>query len=144
MNHTKLYLVLELCQGGELFDKILSKRFLTEKEAACIIKVITSVVDYLHRNGVVHRDLKPSNILYADNSDRAEALRIIDFGFAKQLRDENGLLMTPCYTANFAAPEVLNRQGYDAACDIWSLGVLLYIMLSGLILDSSCKQKSFF
>lgn len=69
--------------------------------------------------------------MYADNSDRPEALRIIDFGFAKQLRDENGLLMTPCYTAHYAAPEVLKRQGYDAACDIWSLGVLLYIMLSG-------------
>jgi p90 ribosomal S6 kinase len=134
LNGTKIYLVLELCRGGELFDKILSKRFLTEREAAGTMKVIAGVVDYLHRNGVVHRDLKPSNILYADGSDRPEALRIIDFGFAKQLRDENGLLMTPCYTANYAAPEVLKRQGYDAACDIWSLGVLLYIMLSGYVL----------
>ncbi len=55
---------------------------------------------------VVHRDLKPSNILYADESGSAESLRICDFGFAKQLRAENGLLMTPCYTANFVAPEV--------------------------------------
>ena len=52
-------------------------------------------------------------------------------GFAKQLRADNGLLMTPCYTANFVAPEVLKRQGYDQLCDIWSLGVLLYITLSG-------------
>ena len=82
---------------------------------------------------VVHRDLKPSNIMYADISGSPESLRICDFGFAKQLRAENGLLMTPCYTANFVAPEVLKKQGYDAACDIWSLGVLLYTMLAGLV-----------
>jgi p90 ribosomal S6 kinase len=131
LNGHKIYLVLELCKGGELLDRILIKKFLTEREAACILKVIVSTVEYLHRNGVVHRDLKPSNILYADHTNKPESLRIIDFGFAKQLRDTNGLLMTPCYTAHYAAPEVLKKQGYDAACDIWSLGVLLYIMLSG-------------
>lgn len=131
LNGTKVYLVLELCKGGELFDKMIRKKFLTEKEAASLLRVILNAVDYLHRNGIVHRDLKPSNILYADNTDRPESIRIIDFGFAKQLRDENGLLMTPCYTAHYAAPEVLKKQGYDAACDIWSLGVSLFIMLSG-------------
>lgn len=131
LNGQKVYLVLELCRNGELLDKMLAKKSLTEKEAASILRVIVNAVDYLHRNGVVHRDLKPSNILYADSSEKPESLRIIDFGFAKQLRDENGLLMTPCYTAHYAAPEVLKKQGYDAACDIWSLGVLLYIMLSG-------------
>lgn len=131
LNGTKVYLVLELCKGGELFDKMIQKKFLTEKEAASLLRVILNAVDYLHRNGIVHRDLKPSNILYADNTDRPESIRIIDFGFAKQLRDENGLLMTPCYTAHYAAPEVLKKQGYDAACDIWSLGVSLFIMLSG-------------
>nr|XP_030706628.1 ribosomal protein S6 kinase alpha-6 isoform X4 [Globicephala melas] len=80
---------------------------------------------------VVHRDLKPSNILYVDESANADSIRICDFGFAKQLRGENGLLLTPCYTANFVAPEVLMQQGYDAACDIWSLGVLFYTMLAG-------------
>jgi len=75
--------------------------------------------------------LKPSNILYAKSGGDPTTLCICDLGFAKQLRAENGLLMTPCYTANFVAPEVLKRQGYDAACDIWSLGVLLYIMLAG-------------
>lgn len=71
------------------------------------------VIDYLHSQGVVHRDLKPSNILYADTDCSIESLRISDFGFAKQLTAENGLLMTPCYTANFVAPEVLKKQGYD-------------------------------
>jgi p90 ribosomal S6 kinase len=131
LNGAKVYLVLELCRGGELFDKMLKKRFLTEKEAASLLRVILNAVDYLHRNGIVHRDLKPSNILYADGTERPESIRVIDFGFAKQLRDENGLLMTPCYTAHYAAPEVLKKQGYDAACDIWSLGVSLFIMLSG-------------
>lgn len=69
--------------------------------------------------------------MYADRSNNPESIRIIDFGFAKQVRAGNGLLMTPCYTANFVAPEVLQRQGYDQSCDIWSLGILLYIMLSG-------------
>lgn len=81
---------------------------------------------------VVHRDLKPSNIMYADNSGNPHSLRICDFGFAKQMKAD-GLLMTPCYTANFAAPEVLKKQGYDEACDIWSLGVLLCTMLTGYL-----------
>ena len=81
----------------------------------------------------MHRDLKPANILYCDDNGDPSTLRIIDFGFAKQLRADNGLLTTPCYTANFVAPEVLKRQGYDAACDVWSLGVLLYIMLAGYV-----------
>lgn len=68
------------------------------------------------------RDIKPSNILFATAERRAADVRLVDFGLAKQLRAENGLLMTPCYTANFVAPEVLKRAGYDAACDIWSLG----------------------
>lgn len=77
------------------------------------------------------RDLKPSNLLYASINQTPDSLKLCDLGFAKQLRADNGLLMTPCYTANFVAPEVLKRQGYDLACDIWSLGVLLYIMLEG-------------
>ncbi|KAJ8312931.1 hypothetical protein KUTeg_010304 [Tegillarca granosa] len=130
-NGSKVYMVTELMLGGELLDKILRQRFFSEKEASAVLQIVAKTVEYLHSNGVVHRDLKPSNILYADNSGSPESLRICDFGFAKQLRADNGLLMTPCYTANFVAPEVLKRQGYDAACDIWSCGVLLYTMLAG-------------
>ena len=92
--------------GGELLDKILNQKFFSEREAANVLYVLTETIRNLHQNGVVHRDLKPSNILYADPSCEPESLRIADFGFAKQLRAENGLLMTPCYTANFVAPEV--------------------------------------
>jgi len=127
----KVFMVMEMMRGGELLDRILQQKFFSEKEAACVMHVLASTVNYLHQQGVVHRDLKPSNILYSQPSGPPESLRIADFGFAKQLRAENGLLMTPCYTANFVAPEVLKKQGYDAAIDIWSLGVLLYTMLAG-------------
>ncbi|XP_041924476.1 ribosomal protein S6 kinase alpha-3 isoform X2 [Alosa sapidissima] len=126
-----VYLVTELLKGGELLDKILRQKFFSEREASAVLHTITKTMEYLHSQGVVHRDLKPSNILYVDELGNPESIRICDFGFAKQLRAENGLLMTPCYTANFVAPEVLKKQGYDAACDIWSLGVLLYTMLTG-------------
>ncbi|XP_058886742.1 ribosomal protein S6 kinase alpha-3 isoform X8 [Acipenser ruthenus] len=126
-----VYLVTELMKGGELLDKILRQKFFSEREASAVLYTISKTVEYLHIQGVVHRDLKPSNILYMDESGNPESIRICDFGFAKQLRAENGLLMTPCYTANFVAPEVLKKQGYDAACDIWSLGVLLYTMITG-------------
>ncbi|XP_048468975.1 ribosomal protein S6 kinase 2 alpha-like isoform X2 [Rhincodon typus] len=126
-----IYLVTELMRGGELLDKILQQKGFSEREASALLHTITKTVEYLHSQGVVHRDLKPSNILYVDESSNPESIRICDFGFAKQLRADNGLLMTPCYTANFVAPEVLKRQGYDEGCDIWSLGVLLYTMLAG-------------
>lgn len=126
-----VYLFMDLMEGGELLEQILTKKYLSEREASEVLEVLASAVKYLHDNGVVHRDLKPSNILYADRSCKPSSIRICDFGFAKQMRAENGLLMTPCYTANFVAPEVLKRQGYDEACDVWSLGVLLYTMLAG-------------
>uniref|UniRef100_A0A671Q178 non-specific serine/threonine protein kinase n=1 Tax=Sinocyclocheilus anshuiensis TaxID=1608454 RepID=A0A671Q178_9TELE len=126
-----VYLVMELMRGGELLDRILRQKCFSEREASAVLCTISKTVEYLHSQGVVHRDLKPSNMLYVDETGDPESIRICDFGFAKQLRAENGLLMTPCYTANFVAPEVLKKQGYDAACDIWSLGILLYTMLAG-------------
>uniref|UniRef100_A0A2I3G976 non-specific serine/threonine protein kinase n=1 Tax=Nomascus leucogenys TaxID=61853 RepID=A0A2I3G976_NOMLE len=101
-----VYLVMELMRGGELLDRILQQRYFSEREASDVLCTITKTMDYLHSQGVVHRDLKPSNILYRDESGSPESIRVCDFGFAKQLRAGNGLLMTPCYTANFVAPEV--------------------------------------
>ncbi|XP_061033697.1 ribosomal protein S6 kinase alpha-6 isoform X9 [Eubalaena glacialis] len=102
-----VYLVTDLMKGGELLDRILKQKCFSEREASDVLFIITNTVDYLHCQGVVHRDLKPSNILYMDESANADSIRICDFGFAKQLRGENGLLLTPCYTANFVAPEDL-------------------------------------
>ncbi|XP_024151924.1 ribosomal protein S6 kinase alpha-2 isoform X1 [Oryzias melastigma] len=132
--HT-VYLVQDLLRGEQLLDRVLTLPNFTEKDASDIICTLAKTVEYLHSQGVVHRDLKPSNVRYADDSGLPESIRICDFGFARQLRAENGLLMTPCYTATFMAPEVclnvLRKQGYDAACDIWSLGILLYTMIAG-------------
>ncbi|ELK36619.1 Ribosomal protein S6 kinase alpha-2, partial [Myotis davidii] len=111
-----VYLVTELMRGGELLDRILRQRCFSEREASAVLCTIARTMDYLHSQGVVHRDLKPSNILYVDESGNPESIRICDFGFAKQLRAENGLLMTPCYTANFVAPEVSpEREGQGVA-----------------------------
>uniref|UniRef100_A0A668ALG8 Ribosomal protein S6 kinase, polypeptide 2 n=1 Tax=Myripristis murdjan TaxID=586833 RepID=A0A668ALG8_9TELE len=113
------YLVQDLLRGEELLDRVLTMPNFTERDAG------------VSHTNVVHRDLKPSNIRYSDDTGLPESIRICDFGSAKQLRAENGLLMTPCYTATFIAPEVLKKQGYDAACDIWSVGILLYTMIAG-------------
>uniref|UniRef100_A0A0R3RFI3 Ribosomal protein S6 kinase n=1 Tax=Elaeophora elaphi TaxID=1147741 RepID=A0A0R3RFI3_9BILA len=126
-----VYLVEEMCRGGELLNRIMSLKHFSEREAAAVMLRLANAISYLHSNQVVHRDLKPSNIMYASQTADPDSIRIIDFGFAKQLRAENGLLMTPCYTAQFVAPEILKKQGYDMNCDVWSLGVLLFTMLSG-------------
>uniref|UniRef100_A0A1I7VMT6 Ribosomal protein S6 kinase n=1 Tax=Loa loa TaxID=7209 RepID=A0A1I7VMT6_LOALO len=126
-----VYLVEEMCRGGELLSRIMTLKHFSERESAAVMLRLANAINYLHSNQVVHRDLKPSNIMYASKTADPDSIRIIDFGFAKQLRAENGLLMTPCYTAQFVAPEILKKQGYDMSCDIWSLGVLLFTMLSG-------------
>lgn len=114
-DNSSVFLVMELLRGGELLDRILSIQHMNEIEASAVLKTVVSAVSFLHDNGVVHRDLKPSNLLYASIHHTPESLKLCDLGFAKQLRADNGLLMTPCYTANFVAPEVLKRQGYDLA-----------------------------
>ncbi|KAK9881063.1 hypothetical protein WA026_014408 [Henosepilachna vigintioctopunctata] len=139
---TKVYLVLQLLRGGDLLEYMTKRHHLPEVEASAILRTLIKAVAYLHENGVVHRDLKPANILFASEDCTSESVTICDMGFAKQLRAGNGLLMTPCYTANYVAPEVLKRQGYDAACDIWSLGVILFIMLSGRCPYSTACNES--
>jgi len=98
-----------------------------------IIRSISYIftVAYLHENDIAHRDLKPSNILYADESGDPSTICLVDFGFAKQLRHENGMLMTPCYTKSYVAPEVFKKQEYDLSCDIWSIGCIMFTMLVG-------------
>jgi len=124
-----LLVVMEIMEGGELFSRIQEKKSFTEKEAAEIVKDICLAVKFLHDCNVAHRDLKPENLLYS-RADSSGVLKLTDFGFAKEtiIKDE---LQTPCYTPYYAAPEVLGPEKYDKSCDIWSLGVIMYILICG-------------
>ncbi|XP_030071159.1 ribosomal protein S6 kinase alpha-5 [Microcaecilia unicolor] len=134
------FLVMELLKGGELFERIKKKKHFSETEASYIMRRIVSAVSHMHDVGVVHRDLKPENFLFTDENDSSE-IKIIDFGFARLKPPDNQPLKTPCFTLHYAAPELLNDNGYDESCDLWSLGVILYTMLSGQVPFQS-QEKS--
>ncbi|KAL4466461.1 hypothetical protein ABPG73_019079 [Tetrahymena malaccensis] len=122
------YIVSELCTGGELFDKIIEEKSFDEYKACNIIKQVLQAVNYCHSNKIVHRDLKPENLLY-DNDTSSQTLKVIDFGTSRYYDPQNKLtqrLGTPYYIA----PEVLKKE-YNEKCDIWSCGVILYILLCG-------------
>lgn len=126
-----LLVVMELMEGGELFQRIQERQdgAFTEREAAQIMREICTSVKYLHDMNIAHRDLKPENLLYTSNEPDA-VLKLTDFGFAKEI-NAKAALQTPCYTPYYVAPEVLGSEKYDKSCDIWSLGVIMYILLCG-------------
>ncbi|KAG9439384.1 hypothetical protein H6P81_019549 [Aristolochia fimbriata] len=128
----KIYLVLEFVNGGELFDKIGSRGRLKEDEARKYFQQLINAVDYCHSRGVFHRDLKPENLLL----DSYGVLKVSDFGLSalpQQVR-EDGLLYTTCGTPNYVAPEVINNKGYDGAkADLWSCGVILFVLMAGYL-----------
>ncbi|XP_028097646.1 CBL-interacting protein kinase 23-like isoform X4 [Camellia sinensis] len=129
---TKIYIVLEFVTGGELFDKIASKGRLKEDDARKYFQHLINAVDYCHSRGVFHRDLKPENLLL----DAKGVLKVSDFGLSAlaQQVQEDGLLHTTCGTPNYVAPEVIKNKGYDGAkADLWSCGVILYLILAGYL-----------
>jgi len=124
-----LLVVMECMEGGELFNRIQERTAFNEREAAEIVKDICIAVKFLHDMNIAHRDLKPENLLYT-RKDNLGVLKLTDFGFAKETLTRD-TLQTPCYTPYYVAPEVLGPEKYDKSCDIWSLGVIMYILLCG-------------
>ncbi|KAL6499917.1 CBL-interacting protein kinase 18 [Orobanche gracilis] len=128
---TKIYFVIEYAKGGELFDKV-AKGKLKEEIARKYFQQLISAVDFCHSRGVYHRDLKPENLLLDEN----ENLKVSDFGLSAlaESRRSDGLLHTTCGTPAYVAPEVLKRKGYSGTtADIWSCGVILFVMLAGYL-----------
>jgi serine/threonine protein kinase len=123
-------LVMELVTGGELFDRIVAKGSYTENDAAGVIFSLCDALNYMHQKKIVHRDLKPENILYANDKDEAD-IKVADFGLARVISSKE-MMKTACGTPGYVAPEVLKNKGYDSgAVDMWSTGVILYILLCG-------------
>ena len=126
-----LYLVMEECKGGEIFDKIIeriqAKQMYSEKDAANIIQQVMSCIQYCHNHNICHRDLKPENLLYLNPGyERDNRIKVIDFG----LSQNTDKLKTKVGTAYYVSPEIL-KGNYTQLCDIWSAGVILYILLTG-------------
>ncbi|KAJ1478794.1 kinase-like domain-containing protein [Baffinella frigidus] len=138
---SKIYLVLDFAQGGELNEYIIAKGAVPEREARTWFAQIMSGVDFCHRQHVSHRDLKPENVLMQGST---VVCKIADFGLSNDMV-AGEMLKTVCGTPAFAAPEVTLGQKYDgAAVDVWSLGAILFTMVAGTIPFDSGSQPELF
>lgn len=127
-NRNELYLIMEYVEGGELFEYIAQQERLDEREAVYLFRQIIAALLYCHSIHIYHRDLKPENILL--NLNTLE-VKLVDFGMAA-LQPQGGLLTTPCGSPHYAAPEVIASRGYNGSkADVWSCGVILFVMLTG-------------
>jgi len=126
-----VYLVMEEMKGGDLLTRIGDKEVYTEREARRVCRIIFQAMDYIHKKKIAHRDIKPENVLLVEQGDDT-SIKIADFGFAKKVPRPN-CLRTLCGTAQYVAPEVLELKdtGYDTRADMWSVGVVVYILLGG-------------
>jgi len=125
-NETSIYLVLELLRGGELFERIVKKGVYTEKDASILMKKLLSALDSLHAKGIMHRDIKPENLVLKEPDNNNE-VKIADFGLATMIT-QGDYLFRRCGTPGYVAPEILADEKYDQKVDIFSAGVVLYIL----------------
>jgi calcium-dependent protein kinase len=129
IDYKYIHIVMQLCTGGELFDRIVKLEKFSEKDAAELMSKILSAVQHLHEHNICHRDLKPENFLFKNNKENAE-IKIIDFGLSKKFSKLETDMTTIVGTPFYVAPEVLSGN-YDTQCDLWSWGVILYVLLWG-------------
>ena len=121
-----LYVIMEKCPGGEVFEKLVKLRRFTESDVIDFCKQMFSAIEYIHSLNIIHRDIKAENFLYAKDG----SIKLIDFGLAVRLRNENEILKEVVGSAHYIAPEMLDRR-YSKPVDIWSAGVLIFLMLYG-------------
>ena len=135
---SNLYIVMEYCENKELFDYIISKKYLKEKEACRFFQQIIDGVEYLHLSNITHRDLKPENLLL----DKNHRIKISDFGLSYLGNSIDTLIETPCGTPSYAPPEMLKGEKYNGVySDIWSCGIILYTMLVGNLPCAESKEE---
>jgi len=120
--------VVEFCDGGDVFERVIQQKKFSEQDAAFVIAQVASGLAHVHQRQVVHRDLKPDNLMYLNRATNSQ-IKIIDFGLAGDV--SQGPCTTPCGTAHYAAPEVLSNVPYGVEADIWSLGIIIYTLLCG-------------
>lgn len=126
----KVYMIMELATGGELFDRIIAKVNFAEKDAIHVTQMLMEGLKYLHGLGITHRDLKPENLLYYHPGHDSKIL-ITDFGLSATRKAGEEYMQTTCGTPEYIAPEILARKPYNCLVDEWAAGVIVFIMLSG-------------
>lgn len=132
----KMYLVMEMCTGGELADVLKEKKYFTEAETKIIMGRLSGGIAYLHKHGIVHRDLKLENILMAENPENPHDklhVKVTDFGLSvvKGGVTPDSMMQDFCGTPMYMAPEILDNKSYSQQCDVWALGIIMYMLLCG-------------
>ncbi|KAH9985942.1 Pkinase-domain-containing protein [Russula vinacea] len=126
----RLYLFFDLCSGGELYDRICTKGYYREVDAAKLVRTIMKAVQYIHDGGVVHHDLKPENLLFRTPDEDADIV-IADFGLGRVMEEDGPLLTDVIGTTSYMAPEIFKKTGHGKPVDIWAMGVITYYLLAG-------------